>query len=147
MRPLAVAMLRSCLSLLLTATPCHAEVKYALLPASAVNGITSYQGTWTPGKADIAELEASITQISKLQITGWTSALHIEHPERYFRQYVPLIRKGRRIFYVSAFCENPPPENWRKRLFVVSDGGTCFWQALYDPETGKYSHLTINARA
>jgi hypothetical protein len=55
-----------------------------------------------------------------------------------------FLREGRKLFYVSAFCESPPPERWHRQLYVVSDGGTCFWQAFYDPALKKYFHLTIN---
>jgi hypothetical protein len=140
-------MLCVCLALGGTATPSSwAQAKYVVLPSDAVDGIISHQGSWAPQKYDIAELEASITQVSKLQIEGFISPLHIEHPRSYFRQYVPVVREGRKLFYVSAFCGGPPPEYWHRRLYVVSDGGTCFWQAFYDPELKQCFHLTINPR-
>jgi len=73
--------------------------------------------------------------------------VRIDHPERYFRQYVPVLRSGRKYVYINALCDEPPPEYWRERLVVVADGATCYWQALYDPATRRYSHLMINARA
>ena len=86
-----------------------------------------------------------MTQVSRLQVEGFPSELHIDHPGSYFRQYV-FLREGRKLFYGSAFCESPPPERWHRPLYVVSDGGTCFWQAFYDPALKKYFHLTINHR-
>ena len=106
---LVTVLLCSYLSVSLGQTPSRDEAKYLLLPSSAAHGIINHRGSWTPEKPEIAELEASIAQISKLQASNWTFALHIERPERYFRQYVPLLREGHKIFYVSAFCDDPPP--------------------------------------
>jgi hypothetical protein len=147
MRTLAIAMLCGWLSVSSASQSSGAELKYVVLEGNAVNGIVQHRGTWKPTKEDLAHLEAGISQISTLLITGWPAKLHIEHPENYYRQYVPIIRGGQKLFYVSAFCENPLPNYWRSRVVVVSDGGTCFWQAFYDPATKRYSHLTINARA
>ena len=78
---------------------------------------------------------------------GWPSVVHVDHPASYFRQYLPVRQENRKLIYVNAFCDEKPPVYWRTRLFVVVDGATCYWQALYDPSTKTYSHLTINARA
>jgi hypothetical protein len=50
--------------------------------SSLVDGIISHQGTWTPQKADITELEANVTQVSRLQIEGFTFAAQIAHTGR-----------------------------------------------------------------
>jgi hypothetical protein len=54
---------------------------------------------------------------------------------------------GQNRIFVSAFCDEKPPPNWREHLFVVMDGDICFWQALYDPFTHQFFNLRINARA
>ena len=121
------------------------EQRYVLLPPSAARMIAN-QGTWKPTQADIDGAEASIAQIASLKAQGWSAAIRIDHPEKYFRQYVPIIRAGKKSIYVNAFCDEPPTD-WRSQLVIVADGATCFWQALYDPATKTYSTLTINARA
>lgn len=140
-------MLCGFLSLSVAVAHLGAQVRYVVLPARAINGIVGHQGTWVPSEGDIAALEDGISQISNLQIEGWTPELHIQHPENYYRQYVPILRDGRRLIYVSAFCDDPPLSYWRRRLVRVIDGATCYWEAFYDPAIKKYSHLTINARA
>jgi hypothetical protein len=65
-----------------------------VLPAHAVNGIVVYRGTWEPTKENIVDLKTGIPQIANLLIEGWPPKLHIEHPEEYFRQYVPILRGG-----------------------------------------------------
>jgi len=55
--------------------------------------------------------------------------------------------RQRKSIYVNAFCDNPPPATWKKQIYVVVDGWTCYWQAIYDPATKEFSSLTINGRA
>jgi hypothetical protein len=104
-------------------------------------------GSWKPSSEDIQSVEISLYRISEMNIAGWPPQVRIEHPERYFRQYVGVSNRGERRIYINAFCDDPPPSDWRKRLHVVIDGATCYWQALYDPATKTFSNLTINARA
>jgi len=136
----------SLLFMLVTGAQAQQDARFVLLPARAASGIAN-QGTWKPTKADIDAVEANISQVSSLKSGGRSPAIHIDHPERYFRQYVPIIQAGQKRLYVNAFCDEPPPY-WHSRLVVaITDGGTCYWQALYDPATKKFSHLRINARA
>jgi hypothetical protein len=121
------------------------EANFVVLPAEATSGIIATEGTWKPIKIDIDGAEANISQIASLKAEIWPPAVHIDHPERYFRQYVPIRQKGRKLLYVNAFCD--APNYWRTQLVIVADGATCYWQALYDPATERYSHLTINGHA
>lgn len=130
-----------------TAAQAQEAQHYVILPASAAGEIAK-EGTWHPTKADIDGLETNLSQVSSLQAENWKSPkIRIEHPEKYFRQYVAIIQSGKRKIYVNAFCEREDLAQWRKHLVIVDDGGTCFWQALYDPATKKFSHLRINGRA
>lgn len=108
--------------------------------------VDSY-GSWEPSKAEIDGLEAGLSVVSKMKVKGWPSNIHIERPERYFRQYIGVSHQRQRRIYINAFCVNPPPSDWLIHLYAVIDGATCFWQALYDPLTKSFSNLTINARA
>ena len=116
------------------------------IPACFMCDVDSY-GSWEPSKADIEGLEAGLSFISEMKIKGWPSKVHIDHPERYFRQYIGVSHREQRRIYINAFCEDPPPPDWRTHLYTVVDGATCFSQALYDPVTKTFSNLTINARA
>jgi len=132
--------------LLVLAASVEAEpaAHFVVLSARAARGISS-QGTWKPTKADIEGAETNLSQVSHLKAEGWGPVVHIDHPERYFRQYVPILRAGQKVIYINAFCD--APAYWRTQFVVVADGATCYWQALYNPATQKYLHLTINARA
>ena len=117
-----------------------------IIPACYACDVDSY-GSWDPSKPDIDGLEAGLSIVSGMKIKGWPSKVHIEHPERYFRQYIGVSHREQRRIYINAFCVDPPPSDWRIHLYTVTDGDRCFWQALYDPVTKTFSDLTINARA
>jgi hypothetical protein len=126
----------------------QSSIRSVLLPPSAATLIAS-DGTWQPTKADVDGLEASLWQVSNLrQQNGPASGRsRIDHPEQYFRQYVAVIRKGKKLIYVNAFCHQDYASYWREQLVAVLDGGACFWQALYDPSIGRFSALTVNGEA
>lgn len=142
--------------LLLTSAPynqAQQSERYVLLPNREAKSIPARRPgeafnktDWKPTAADIAGLEGSLPQIRELKAEGWNSKVRIDHPEKYFRQYVAVSVSGANLIYVNAFCDEPPP-SWHHRVYIVADGATCYWQALYDPATKTFSRLTINARA
>jgi hypothetical protein len=106
-------------------------------------------GIWHPTKEDIAGLEASLEQISHMNAENYpkNNNVHIDHPERYFRQYVGVIRGWKRRIYVNAFCgEFPPEPGWQKRLVDILDGGTCVWQAVFGPQREQV-HISQDQRS
>ena len=139
------------------ATTGQQDQRSVLLPAHEVKAVSDryadersekYDGTWQPTKADLDGLESSLSQVSTMKIVGWDAKIHIEHPERYFRQYVAVRVSGKNKMFVNAFrWPDPPPPDWPDRLWLVSDGALGYWQALYDPYTKKFSNLRINPRA
>ena len=104
-------------------------------------------GHWNPQKPDIEVLERNLGQVTRLDSRSWGSAAHIEHPENYYRQYVGVELNNRRMVFVDAFCDLKGLDYWQQHLVIVSDGATCFWQALYDPDSSKFTFLEINGRA
>lgn len=121
-----------------------------LLPESAAETAPICRGKshvcegWKPTKEDIQGLEANLSQVAHLKPDRGTGT--INHLGRYFRQYVAVRIAEQNLIYVNAFC-SPLSEDWQKNIVVVSDGGTCFWQALYNPKTKRFSHLMINGLA
>jgi hypothetical protein len=105
-------------------------------------------GSWTPSRTEIEGLEAKLPAIAEMKIRGYESTpIRIEHPDKYFRQYVGVRHGGKRQIYINAFIDDPPPSDWQRRLYVVIDGATSYWHAFYDPDTQTFSDLTINSRA
>jgi hypothetical protein len=131
--------------LVMTGFQAGGRARFVVLPGSAVKSSVRTQGDWSPTEEDVKSAEQNISQISSLKAENWTGKIRVSHPESYFRQYVPVREAGRKLLYINAFC-NEPPKDWGERLVVVFDGGTCFWQAFYDPERQRFAHLTINGR-
>jgi len=127
---------------------------YALLPESEALAFAKMFGensktkmeSWEPTVADIDELEANLPQISALNENGKGPSRHIDDPHGYMRQYLAVMLDGKPRIFVNALCMTSAdePNRWRKHFELVADGGTCFWRAVYDPSTQKFSNLAIN---
>jgi hypothetical protein len=134
--------------------PSRLALKHVLLPASETAAYARYYlaipglpvGSWQPDQADMDSLEAALPQISGMNRPS-PDPRHIDNLGRYFLQYLPIVQRGRKRIFVNAFCYPPRGVDWRSRLYVVIDGGDCYWQAYYDPAIGKFSNLMINGRA
>ena len=106
---------------------------------------------WTPGAADIARLEAALPAVLA---SAPALALHPRElegaPTRWFRQYVGIVRGGRRYIY-GNFVPNWSPglgeDSGRRRPIIVCDGGVGFFGAEYDVEKGVFTHLAFNGYA
>ena len=132
------------------------EKRWVLLPESEVKfgkawysrqGPNRVTGTWQPTPAEIGDLENDLLQIRDLSKKSRLESQQIEHPERYFRQYLGIIQGQNRHIYLSAFCgvnEGLPPAYWRNRLFMILDGGNCVWQAVYDVKSSTFVELRVN---
>jgi hypothetical protein len=99
---------------------------------------------WEPTEAEIGGLEASLPLLPYSSADNRLAVgdHHIDNPEQYFRQYFPVVRKGRKLIYVNAFRDKSP--YWRHHLVVIMDGGTRCWQAFYDPASHGFPTLWIN---
>jgi hypothetical protein len=106
-------------------------------------------GIWEPMQSDTDNLEANLGQVTELS-RKYELDRRIEHPERYFRQYLGILEGDRKLIYVNAFCgidSGRPPKAWQARLINLYDGGSCVWQAIYDNSTQKFVSLSVNGVA
>jgi len=94
-------------------------------------------------------MEANLPQISDLKENGPGPGRRIDHPNEYFRQYLPIVQSGKKLIFVNASCGIGVDysDEWRHHLQFATDGGKCFWQAFYDPFTQRFSNLLINGVA
>jgi len=128
------------------ASPEGSRKPYVVLSVNAAAQMIKGRG-WQPTEAEIGGLEASLPLVPQLRAENWLPRydLRIEHPEQYFRQYFPVVQKGKKLIYVNAFRDEIP--NWRQRIVIIMDGGTCCWQAFYDPAMHAFLALRINGVA
>ena len=94
-------------------------------------------GWWTPGAADLKKLEAELpSSISS-----------------YDRQYLGIIKEGKRLIFINGFSESVAPEftggkyDWHRHAVSVMDGGRGFFHATYDPKTRKFTCPFFNGLA
>jgi hypothetical protein len=128
--------------------------RYVVLPASEGKMVADFypkkgpekiDGTWVASKTEIDALEANLPHISDLKGRGGTTGGRIEHPDRYFRQYIAVLQMGNKRIFINAFCDDISPSPiWHDHFYVIMDGGSCVWHALYDPSTGGFSDLEMN---
>ena len=101
------------------------------------------EGTWQPGGADIRALEerlapALIAEGAKAD-PDWSPA-----PRGWVRQYVGIVRGGRRLVYGSFFPSEAKVDRfWRKPL-LVCDGGPAFFGVEYDVAAARFTHIAFN---
>lgn len=127
---------------------------FVLLPASELATFASLTETsksriesWEPTVGDMNDIEANLAQIAGLSNSDPDVNRHIDRPDEYYRQYLAVVINGKKKLFVNALCSVDQDPIWRKRLDLVADGGKCFWHAMYDPSTQKFSDLTVNGRA
>ena len=106
----------------------------------------SYESEWTPTKEQIEELEANLDKLNCIMSKECCGNGKIEgKASDYTRQYVGIISNGKKLIYINALGTdlkvsiNLPA--------IVCDGGKSFWGAVFDPETGEFSHLAFNGVA
>jgi hypothetical protein len=110
-------------------------------------GARAHLENWEPTVADINDLEANLSQISALSGKEPDANQHVDDPSQYFRQYLAVAVNGKKTIFVNALCSVEPGEGWRKHLIIVLDGGKCYWNAVYEPATQRFSNLVVNGRA
>jgi hypothetical protein len=118
--------------------------------------IVSGQDYWTPSLPDVLALEKRLPDYLRRtlcddppvgpQFCGWGRfPLWMKVPT-YKRQYVGVVRDGRRVIFANFFCE-VFNKKWRSEPVFVLDGGDCFVQVNYDVKSGLFSDLMVNGEA
>ena len=158
--------MRMVLALLLALAPWPALAGPALDPAHGAVLSVRYEKTmvtqcsrasprdveaaWTPGAGQIHDLEARLP--AALARFAAKDSLHLFKPAADFiRQYVGIVRSGRKLVYVNAYplegIHTPPgqaPFDWRHELLMGCGGGAEFFGVEYDPQTGSFAGFAYN---
>lgn len=67
--------------------------------------------------------------------------------KRYDRQFVSVInKKGEKEVWVNCFCITSS-HNWKKMIFIVDDGGNCFFHLKINLSKKMYYNLSVNGIA
>jgi hypothetical protein len=103
---------------------------------------------WTPTRDDILALEGSLEDA----ILPYAEAQG--HPDLgqslpdYLRQYMGVVVDERQLVYATLFCSDHEVD-WQKKLIIWSiiDGGICFIDLSYDPETDEFPRVYIHGES
>lgn len=125
-------------------------------------------GFWRPVPAHMQRIESSLADLLQAALLRVDEGS--EHPSLYYRQYIGIVRDGRRLVYVNGFhegyidmvmrsYEQSPnrrpgrtiaPDFWKHTPVTVCDGGHWFFGITYDPEAHRFGTLefehTIDGR-
>lgn len=99
--------------------------------------------SWMPTVDGVAALEAGLVaflQESETDTDFW------EYLPNYTRQYAGIEEEGRRLIYGNYFCSDMGLD-WQKDFVFVEDGGDCFFQVIFDPETNTFLSLSVNGES
>ena len=106
---------------------------------------------WKLTAEDVAILERNLKNITKLKSKGCCIAgLRITDPADYAYQYIGVVIRKQRYIYINAFAYSSDEwleqfiPRWQTEPLVVCDGGDGFWGAIFNPDNGKFSQLSIN---
>lgn len=88
--------------------------------------------TWKPTLADVQAAEDVVTQ-DQGELTQ-------------FRQYAGFVEDGDRKILINGFCDTFG-FNWYRSVVIVMDGGDCFFQAVFNVETGELERFAFNGNA
>jgi len=108
---------------------------------------------WQPSASDVARLEKLLPGFMRSQ-----KALPRDYQplHEYFRQYVGVVRNGKKLIGVSFVhssiletLERIQGKTWdfRKTPLAVSDGGAYVFHLQFEPATGSFSDLRFNGNA
>jgi hypothetical protein len=142
----------------------------AVLPGSAVGQMLHQcsrsapapgETTWQPSANDIASLEVALpaalaaSDLARIEARlradpnlgspnagdpAWATA-----PQGWHRQYVGLVRGGRRFVYGNFFPrDDARPYDWRAQPVLICDGGPVFFGVEYDVEARRFTHIAFN---
>jgi hypothetical protein len=142
---------------LLTSVGLSSNIQYTILKGQKTQAIAgqcsrenppAFTDIWVPEEKTIALLEANLKKIERLSSNlCCLQNERISDVHKYYRQYIGIVSKGRRLIYINAFVGPKPQNNWLTEPVMACDGGLSFWGAIFDPETGEFSQLAFNGVA
>jgi hypothetical protein len=104
--------------------------------------------TWTPTAADVAQLEADLPAFLQGAQDEWlrTDPPIWERASDYMRQYLGIVEDDTQLIYANFFCA-ADHDDWRTTFVFVMDGGDCYFQLKYNPQTREFSAFSVNGEA
>jgi len=119
---------------------------FVLAPREGYRSEFDCDGLWLPSAADITAAERGLASY----VAGEAPELARKLPS-YYRQYLGVVRDGRRLIYINAMhedslAEDPELDPTEAMIFVL-DGGDWYFQIEYDVAARRYAEFGVNGEA
>jgi hypothetical protein len=114
-------------------------------------------GYWMPSPADIHELDARLPAVLDSALATVNESPGARRASQYYRQYVGLVRQGRKVIYVNGFHgafakridHGGGPVGrmrpaWRRYPVVICDGGPGLFGVVFDVQDKTFDRLQFN---
>jgi hypothetical protein len=102
-------------------------------------------GNWDPSPKILADLKAQIESYVKNQAKA--QGRELKNWQDYIFQYQGQEQKGRRFIFINALCVHMDRQGLDKEMFIIFDGGSCYFNVKYDPSQKGFFDLFINGEA
>jgi hypothetical protein len=101
-------------------------------------------GTWVIDEATTADAK----RVLELALWDEMHGAGEELPawSSYTFQFQGRTEDGRKLIYINALCSTPP-ETAATEWILVLDGGKCYFEAYYDPESKEIVSIQFNGVA
>ncbi|CAN5170800.1 hypothetical protein BH09BAC6_BH09BAC6_28530 [soil metagenome] len=77
--------------------------------------------------------------------TGHFKSGYIRNPEKFYKQFIAVINsKGEKEVWVNCCCTLYNRKDWKTKIFLVMDGGSCFFNLKINLSTNTVYDLMIN---
>jgi hypothetical protein len=121
----------------------------ALTVATTVNAADGWikvaGGEWDPTPKMLNDLKAQIE--SYVSSRAKAQGQELKNWEDYTFQYQGQEEKGRKFIFINAFCSQRDRQGLDKKMVVIFDGGSCYFNVKYDPSLKEFFDLFINGEA
>lgn len=123
----------------------HPAAAKAMLEQCSRDAPAPGESGWTPQLADIRRFEAALPKAPQQPYVPNRAAVR-GAPDGWLRQYVGIVRGGRRYIYgnfVPHEMMNLVPVTQGEAI-MIRDGGHSIFGAEYDVQGGRVTHLGFN---
>jgi hypothetical protein len=121
----------------------------ALIVATSVNAADGWikvdGGEWDPTPKMLNDLKNQIE--SYVQSQAKAQGRELKNWQDYTFQYQGQEEKGRKYIFVNALCNQRDRQGLDKKIVIIFDGGSCYFNVKYDPSQKVFFALFINGEA
>jgi hypothetical protein len=101
---------------------------------------------WTPLKSDVLAAEHELVPYLRVSKDPQVREI-LAKIATYKRQYIGIALAGHKQIYMNFFCDADTSDTWKNGQIEVMDGGSCYFNLRFAPDSKNFSRFQINGRA